>query len=86
MIVAGAGATAMCADLGSRTIREEIDAMEVLGINPVQRLVTPRMLASGLVALLLNSLVVIIGILGGYIFRCSCKTSIRVRSRRASPC
>ena len=68
LIVAGAGATAMCADLGSRTIREEIDAMEVLGINPVQRLVTPRMLASGLVALLLNSLVVIIGILGGYMF------------------
>ena len=27
LIVAGAGATAMCADLGSRTIREEIDAM-----------------------------------------------------------
>lgn len=68
LIVAGAGATAMCADLGSRTIREEIDAMEVLGINPIQRLVTPRMLASGLVALLLNSLVVIIGILGGYVF------------------
>jgi phospholipid/cholesterol/gamma-HCH transport system permease protein len=68
LIVAGAGATAMCADLGSRTIREEIDAMEVLGINPVQRLVTPRVLASGLVALLLNSLVVIIGILGGYFF------------------
>src|SRR6201995_4599115 len=68
LIVAGAGATAMCADLGSRTIREEIDAMEVLGINPVQRLVTPRMLASGLVAFLLNSLVVIIGVLGGYVF------------------
>src|ERR1700721_249706 len=68
LIVAGAGATAMCADLGSRTIREEIDAMEVLGINPVQRLVTPRMLAAGLVALLLNSLVVIIGIVGGYVF------------------
>ncbi len=68
LIVAGAGATAMCADLGSRTIREEIDAMEVLGINPVARLVTPRMLASGLVAMLLNSLVVIIGILGGFVF------------------
>jgi phospholipid/cholesterol/gamma-HCH transport system permease protein len=68
LIVAGAGSTAICADLGSRTIREEIDAMEVLGINPVQRLVTPRMLSSGLVALLLNSLVVIIGILGGYTF------------------
>lgn len=68
LIVAGAGATAMCADLGSRTIREEIAAMEVLGINPVQRLVTPRVLAAGLVAVLLNSLVVIIGIVGGYVF------------------
>jgi phospholipid/cholesterol/gamma-HCH transport system permease protein len=68
LIVAGAGATAMCADLGSRTIREEIDAMEVLGINPVQRLVTPRLLAAGLVAFLLNSLVVIVGIVGGYFF------------------
>jgi phospholipid/cholesterol/gamma-HCH transport system permease protein len=68
LIVAGAGSTAICADLGSRTIREEIDALEVLGIDPVQRLVTPRMLAAGLVALLLNSLVVIIGILGGYFF------------------
>jgi phospholipid/cholesterol/gamma-HCH transport system permease protein len=68
LIVAGAGATAMCADLGSRTIREEVDALEVLGINTVARLVTPRMLAAGLVALLLNSLVVIIGILGGYVF------------------
>lgn len=68
LIVAGSGATAMCADLGSRTIREEIAAMEVLGIDPVQRLVTPRMLASGLVALLLNNLVCIIGVLGGYLF------------------
>ncbi len=68
LIVAGAGATSMCADLGSRTIRDEIDALEVMGINPIQRLVTPRMLASGLVALLLNSLVCIIGILGGYVF------------------
>jgi phospholipid/cholesterol/gamma-HCH transport system permease protein len=68
LIVAGAGATAICADLGSRTVREEIDALEVLGVDPVQRLVTPRMLASGLVALLLNSLVVIVGIVGGYTF------------------
>lgn len=58
----------MCADLGSRTIRDEIAAMEVLGINPVQRLVAPRMLASGLVACLLNSLVCTIGIVGGYVF------------------
>jgi phospholipid/cholesterol/gamma-HCH transport system permease protein len=68
LIVAGAGSTAMCADLGSRTIHEEIDTMEVLGINPVQRKVTSRMLACGLVSLMRNSLVVIIGIVGGYIF------------------
>ena len=68
LLVAGAAGSAVTADLGARTIREEIDAMEVLGIDPVQRLVTPRMLASGVVALLLNSLVVIIGILGGYTF------------------
>lgn len=68
LIVAGAGATSMCADLGSRTIRDEIAALEVLGINPVQRLVTPRMLASALVAVLLNGLVCTIGIVGGYVF------------------
>jgi len=39
LVVAGAGATAICADLGARTIREEIDAMRVLGIDPIQRLV-----------------------------------------------
>ena len=68
LVVAGAGATAICADLGARTIREEIDAMRVLGIDPIQRLVVPRVLASTLVALLLNGLVSAIGIAGGYVF------------------
>lgn len=68
LIVAGAGATAICADLGSRTIREEIDAMEVLGIDPVPRLIVPRVLASTSVALLLNALVCAIGIVGGFFF------------------
>ncbi|MFT3716095.1 MAG: ABC transporter permease [Gordonia sp. (in: high G+C Gram-positive bacteria)] len=68
LIVAGAGATAICADLGARTIREEIDAMRVLGINPIHRLVVPRVLASTGVALLLNSLVCTIGIAGGFVF------------------
>jgi phospholipid/cholesterol/gamma-HCH transport system permease protein len=66
LIVAGAGATAICADLGSRTIREEIDAMKVLGIDPVQRLVVPRVLASVVVALALNCLVSVVGIGTGY--------------------
>jgi phospholipid/cholesterol/gamma-HCH transport system permease protein len=63
-----AGATAICADLGARTIREEIDAMRVLGIDPIQRLVVPRVLASTFVALLLNGLVCLIGLSGGYVF------------------
>ena len=62
LVVAGAGATAICADLGARTIREEIDAMRVLGIDPIQRLVVPRVLASTFVALLLNGLVCAIGL------------------------
>ena len=68
LIVAGAGATAICADLAARTIREEIDAMRVLGINPIHRLVVPRVLASTVIALLLNGLVCTIGILGGFLF------------------
>ena len=68
LIVAGAGATAVCADLAARTIREEIDAMRVLGIDPIQRLVVPRVLASTVVALLLNGLVSTIGIVGGFAF------------------
>jgi phospholipid/cholesterol/gamma-HCH transport system permease protein len=68
LLIAGAGGSAICADLGSRKIREEIDAMEVLGISPIQRLVVPRVLASMLVAVLLNGLVSVVGVVGGYVF------------------
>jgi phospholipid/cholesterol/gamma-HCH transport system permease protein len=68
LVVAGAGGTAICADLGARTIREEIDALEVLGIDPIHRLVVPRVVASMLVAVLLNGLVIIVGLVGGYLF------------------
>ncbi|WUN34615.1 ABC transporter permease [Kitasatospora sp. NBC_00315] len=68
LLIAGAGGSAICADLGSRTIREELDAMEVMGVSPVQRLVVPRVLATMLVAVLLNGLVSVVGTLGGYFF------------------
>jgi len=68
LVIAGAGATAMCADLGARTIREELDALRVLGINPIQALVVPRVLAATLVSLLLASLVCLVGIAGGFFF------------------
>src|SRR5207245_5692132 len=68
LLIAGAGGTAVCADLGARTIREEIDALEVLGISPVQRLVVPRVLAMAIVAVLLNGLITIVGVAGGYFY------------------
>ena len=46
LLIAGAGGSAMCADLGSRRIRDEISAMEVMGVNPLHRLVLPRLLAA----------------------------------------
>jgi phospholipid/cholesterol/gamma-HCH transport system permease protein len=68
LLIAGAGGSAICADLGSRKIRDEIDAMEVLGISAIQRLVVPRMLACMLVAMALNGLVSVVGVAGGYFF------------------
>jgi phospholipid/cholesterol/gamma-HCH transport system permease protein len=68
LVVAGAGSTAMCADLGARTIREEVDALRVLGIDPVQALVVPRVLASTLAATLLLSLVTLTGLTSAFVF------------------
>ena len=64
LVVAGAGATAMCADLGARTIREELDALRVMGVNPIQALVVPRVLAATLVSLLLSAMVILVGLAG----------------------
>ncbi len=68
LLIAGAGGSAMCADLGSRRIRDEIDAMEVLGIDPVHRLIMPRVFAACVVAVLLDAIVSVAGIAGGYFF------------------
>ena len=68
IVVSGAGSTAMCADLGARTIREEIDAMKVIGVNPIQALVVPRVIAATFVALLLYSAVAVVGLTGSYFF------------------
>jgi phospholipid/cholesterol/gamma-HCH transport system permease protein len=68
LVVAGSGASAMCADLGARTIREELDALRVMGIDPMQALVVPRVVAATLVAFLLSSLVTLVGLVGGFFF------------------
>jgi phospholipid/cholesterol/gamma-HCH transport system permease protein len=68
LLISGAGGSAMTADLGSRKVRDEIDAMEVLAVDPVHRLIVPRILAAVVVAVLLNGFVSVAGVGGGYVF------------------
>lgn len=66
LLLGGAGASAIAADLGARTVREEIDALRTMGISPVHRLVIPRVAAMMLVAPLLNILIIFVGVVSGY--------------------
>lgn len=68
LLVSGVGGSAMTSDMGARNIRDELAAMEVMGINPIHRLVTPRLWAASTVSALLCSVVVLAGILGGFYF------------------
>src|SRR5689334_20138831 len=67
IIVAGVAGTAITADLGARKIREELDALQVLGVDPVKNLVVPRFLALMLIAGLLDIYALIFGIFGGVV-------------------
>lgn len=66
MVVAGVVGTAVTADLGARRIREEIDAMEVLGVDPVRTLVLPRVIAITIMTGLLDLVALTFGVFGGY--------------------
>ena len=68
LLLAGVGGSAVCAEFGARTIREEIDAMVVLGLNPLRRLVAPLLLAGVVVSALLNLVVIFVSILSAYLF------------------
>ena len=67
LLLSGAGGTAMTADLGARNIRDELAALEVMGIDPVERLVAPRVVAMVVIAFFLNWFTAFVGILAGYI-------------------
>lgn len=54
MSVAGVMGTSLTADLGARKVREELDALEVLGIDPVRSLVLPRVIATTLMVVGFN--------------------------------
>ncbi len=67
MVIAGIAGTAICADLGARKARDELDALAVMGIDAVRSLVVPRFLALGIVTALMNLVAVTCGVLGAMI-------------------
>jgi phospholipid/cholesterol/gamma-HCH transport system permease protein len=65
IVVAGVGGTAITADLGARKVREELDALQVLGVDPVKNLVVPRFLALMVVTGLFDIYAILFGLFGG---------------------
>jgi phospholipid/cholesterol/gamma-HCH transport system permease protein len=67
LMVAARAGSAMAAELGSMQATEQVDALTVMAINPVQYLVSPRMLAGILSFPLLTTIFDVIGIYGGFL-------------------
>ena len=65
IMVAGRNASSMASELGSMVVTEQIDAMRALGVDPMRKLVTPRIFASIAMLLLLTIVADAFGILGG---------------------
>lgn len=62
LLMGGAASAAIASDLGTRAIREEIDAMRVMGVDPVQRLVVPRLLAMLIISPMILATIIVIGV------------------------
>jgi phospholipid/cholesterol/gamma-HCH transport system permease protein len=67
IVMAGRTGAAFAAHLGTMQVNEEIDALNTLGISPIEFLVLPRMLALALMMPLLCVYADLVGILGGFI-------------------
>lgn len=65
MVVAGIIGAALAADLGARRVREELDALRVLGVDPVRELTLPRVVSAVLMTALLNVVAIVIAIFAG---------------------
>ncbi len=70
ILVAGRNASGMASELGSMKVTEQIDAMRALGTDPVQKLVTPRLLATVFMLPLLVIISDFMGLVGGYLVGC----------------
>jgi phospholipid/cholesterol/gamma-HCH transport system permease protein len=67
VVVGGVAGTAITADLGARKIREELDALQVLGVDPIKNLVVPRFLALIAVTALLDIIAIVFGLAAGIV-------------------
>lgn len=67
IIVAGRNASGMASELGSMKVTEQIDAMRALGTDPIQKLVTPRLIAMAVVLPLLTIIADFVGMFGGFV-------------------
>ena len=68
IMMASAVGSAVTADLGSRTMREELDAMEVMGVSVIRRMVVPRFAAAIMVGVALTGIIAFVGFLASYLF------------------
>ena len=67
VMVAGRNASAIASELGSMKVTEQIDAMRALGTDPIQKLVTPRLIATTLMLPCLTVIADVIGLIGAYL-------------------
>jgi phospholipid/cholesterol/gamma-HCH transport system permease protein len=67
LLMGGAAASAIASDFGARAIREELDALRVMGVDPVRRLVVPRFLALVAIAPILITVILVSGTAASYI-------------------
>jgi phospholipid/cholesterol/gamma-HCH transport system permease protein len=67
IIVAGRNSSGIASELGSMKVTEQIDAMRALGTDPIQKLVTPRMIATAVTLPLLTIIADFVGIFGGFL-------------------
>ncbi|MEL6790560.1 MAG: MlaE family lipid ABC transporter permease subunit [Pseudomonadota bacterium] len=65
ILVAGRSGSAFTAQIGSMKIREEIDALRVMGLDPVEVLIVPRMVALVVMLPLLTFIAAMFGMVGG---------------------
>ena len=66
IVVAARAGAGMATELGSMRITEQVDALATMAVNPIQYLVTPRILAATIMVPLLCMLFNCVGMLGGY--------------------